>query len=116
MRRGLVLPFPAPQGLTAADLLELRHFAAGLPGAQLEFFASRSRHRGAILLIAGRRLWIGRTGSTLQVRDEMGAAARAEGGTVADLCGAMRSALLPGGTAVWRFHPHGRRCRTGSLG
>ena len=109
MPRGRVLPFPAPGGLTTTDLDGLRRVVAAVPDAKVEVFTHRNCRR-AILSVAGRRLWIGRTGSMVHARGEMGSAALAEGASIGDLLAAMRSALLPRGSAIWR------RCRTAAPG
>ena len=109
MPRGRVLPFPAPGGLTATDRADPGRVVALFPDAQVEVSSRRTR-RVAILSAPGRRLWIGRTGSMVHARGEMGSAAMAEGASIGDLLAAMRSALLPRGSAIWR------RCRTAAQG
>ena len=99
MPRGLVLPFPAPGGLTRSDHRALRRVAALLRGARVEGFTSRNR-RVATVSVAERQFWVERTDGALRVRDGAGGAVLAEGTTTGGLIAALRGALLPGRTAA----------------
>jgi hypothetical protein len=68
MTRGLIIPFPAPGGLTQDDLDRLYRFAADRPGAQISVVVSGNRRTSAILALAEHHLWIERDGEAVVVR------------------------------------------------
>ena len=99
MRRGLVLPFPVPQRLTADDLASLGRIAA-LTGVRIERCVGRHRREAAILAVDGRQLWIERDGPGLLARTACSGQLLARGADVDELLAAVRVARFAASEAV----------------
>jgi hypothetical protein len=93
MARGLILPFPAPSGLTQDDLERLYRFAAASPGAQISVLVGGSRRTSAILALAERHFRIERDGEAVLVRDAFSGPSPGQATTNADLLDTLQAAL-----------------------
>ena len=101
MLRGLVLPFPSPQRLTADDYESLQRFAAACPGAQIDVVVGRDRQEIAILALDGRQLWMRRNGSRVHIRNAAGGQHRTDDIAMDDILAAFRAGLLDGEASSW---------------
>jgi hypothetical protein len=68
MARGLLVPFPTPEGLSQDDLARLYRFAADRPGAEISVLVGGNRRTSAILALAEHYLRIERDGEAVVVR------------------------------------------------
>lgn len=101
MRRGLVLPFPAPQRLTPDDCQSLQRFAAAFAGARIDIIVGRDRREIAILAFGGRQLWMSRNGGDVRIGNTAGGQHLALGRSMDDILCAFQAGLLDGEPSRW---------------